>query len=75
MQAPTNSDHFGLSRKTTDGAIQFAAANTAYRMLRLQHTTTVQVTLKQNTSTESITLTNICITIQYFTITEALKGS
>ena len=44
--APTSSDHFGVRRKTTDGAIQFAAANTAYKMLRLQSTTVVHVTAK-----------------------------
>jgi len=37
VQAPTNNDHFGPSRKTTDGAIQFDAANTAYRILRLKY--------------------------------------
>jgi len=37
VQAPTSNDHFGPRRKTTDGAIQFEAANTAYRMLRLKY--------------------------------------
>lgn len=45
MQAPTNNDHFGPSKKTTDGANQFDAANTQYRMLRLQCTKFVQITL------------------------------
>jgi len=63
VQAPTSSDHFGPSRKITDGAIQFATENTAYRMHRLQNTSTVQVRLKPNKLTESIvTLTHKSLT-------------